>query len=170
MTGLRPVEPRDVAALTAWVRDPVAAGEHQWFGFRSGHRLEQAVTEGTTITDDSGWLAVVDDSGALLGSVQWFPRPGGPTPGTHAFMIGVLLLPEHRGKGHGSAAQRLLAAYLFDHYPVERVEAGTDVDNVAEQRALDRAGFTQEGRLRRSQWRAGAWHDTFLYSKLRGEP
>ena len=53
--------------------------------------------------------------------------------------------------------------------PIERVEASTDVENVPEQRALERAGFTREGVLRRAQWRAGDWHDVVLYSKLRGE-
>jgi aminoglycoside 6'-N-acetyltransferase len=35
--------------------------------------------------------------------------------------------------------------------------------------ALERAGFTREGILRHAQWRAGAWRDVSLYSKLRGE-
>jgi RimJ/RimL family protein N-acetyltransferase len=35
--------------------------------------------------------------------------------------------------------------------------------------ALERAGFTREGNLRHAQWRAGAWRDVCLYSKLRGE-
>ena len=63
----------------------------------------------------------------------------------------------------------MLARYLFDTYTVERVEASTDVENTGEQRALERAGFTREGILRHAQWRAGAWHDLVLYSKLRGE-
>ena len=41
--------------------------------------------------------------------------------------------------------------------------------NVAEQRALDKAGFTREGVLRHAQWRAGAFHDVVLFSRLRGD-
>ena len=78
-------------------------------------------------------------------------------------------IPAHRRRGYGAEAQALLARYLFDTYTVERVEASTDVENVPEQRALERAGFTREGVLRRAQWRAGDWHDVVLYSKLRGE-
>ena len=77
--------------------------------------------------------------------------------------------PAHRRRGYGAAAQALLARYLFETYTVERVEASTDVENIPEQRALERAGFTREGVLRRAQWRAGAWHDVCLFSKLRGE-
>jgi len=79
------------------------------------------------------------------------------------------LLGEDRGSGHGTEAQRQLAAYLFAHTPVERVEASTDVDNAAEQRALERAGFTREGFLRHAQFREGGFHDLVLYSKLRAE-
>jgi RimJ/RimL family protein N-acetyltransferase len=52
---------------------------------------------------------------------------------------------------------------------VERIEAETDVENVAEQRALERAGFTREGVLRHAQFRAGHWRDTVMYSVLRAE-
>jgi aminoglycoside 6'-N-acetyltransferase len=63
----------------------------------------------------------------------------------------------------------LLAAYLFDTYPVMRVEASTDIANIPEQKALEKAGFTREGIMRGAQWRGGQWHDLVLYSKLRGE-
>jgi aminoglycoside 6'-N-acetyltransferase len=63
----------------------------------------------------------------------------------------------------------LLVAYLFATYPIARVQATTDVTNVAEQRALERAGFSREGVLRQAQFRAGAWHDLVMYSKLRDE-
>jgi aminoglycoside 6'-N-acetyltransferase len=50
-----------------------------------------------------------------------------------------------------------------------RVEASTDVTNLPEQHALEKAGFTREGILRKAQWRGGSWHDLMVYSKLRGE-
>jgi RimJ/RimL family protein N-acetyltransferase len=43
------------------------------------------------------------------------------------------------------------------------------VQNVAEQRALERAGFTREGILRHTQLRAGRWRDNVIYSILRAE-
>jgi len=93
----------------------------------------------------------------------------GPNPGSRAFNIGIALLPKHRGHGHGTEAQRQLAAYLFAHTMVERLEASTDVGNLAEQRALERAGFTREGTLRHAQFRDGEFHDMVLYSRLRGD-
>ena len=43
------------------------------------------------------------------------------------------------------------------------------MENVAEQRALERAGFTREGVLRHTQLRAGRWRDNVIYSVLRAE-
>jgi aminoglycoside 6'-N-acetyltransferase len=77
------------------------------------------------------------------------------------------LIDGHRGKGIGSAAQDLLARYLFEHTRAERIQASTDIDNLAERGALARAGFQEEGVLRRAQWRAGRWHDMVIYSRLR---
>jgi RimJ/RimL family protein N-acetyltransferase len=82
-------------------------------------------------------------------------------------MIGIWLRPEHRGRGLGRQAQRQLAELFFAHTTVHRVEAHTDVENVAEQRALEAAGFTREGITRGAQWRDGAYHDGILYAVLR---
>ena len=49
------------------------------------------------------------------------------------------------------------------------MEATTDVENTAERRALERAGFALEGVLRRAQFRGGEWRDMALYSLVRGE-
>ncbi len=90
-----------------------------------------------------------------------------PTPNAYHWEIGISLLPEARGHGYGTEAQRLLVRYLFAHTPVHRIEAATEAGNVAEQRALEKAGFTREGVLRGIGWRDGAWRDGIWYSVLR---
>ncbi len=120
-------------------------------------------------TPTAAALAVVDAQGTLLGDVSWRQVRTGPSLHSWCWNIGIGLLPEQRGRGYGAAAQRALAAYLFAQTPTARVEAETDVDNVAEQRALDKAGFTREGVRRQAQWRDGRWHDMVFYAMLRGE-
>ena len=73
--------------------------------------------------------------------------------------IGIDLIPEGRGQGYGTEAQRLLADYLFAATEVNRVEASTDVENLPEQRSLEKAGFIREGVVRGAQFRAGTYHD-----------
>jgi len=93
----------------------------------------------------------------------------GPNPESIAWNIGISLIPEMRGLGFGSQAQRLLADYLFAATSVNRIEAATDIENLAEQRALEKAGFVRDGVLRGAQYRAGAWHDLVIYSHVRPE-
>ena len=105
-----------------------------------------------------------------VGTVGWHPVQYGPGPKSTAWNIGIDLIPEGRGRGYGTEAQRLLADYLFAATPVNRVEASTDVENIAEQRSLEKAGFIRECVQRGTQFRGDAYHDLVLYARLRSDP
>jgi RimJ/RimL family protein N-acetyltransferase len=101
--------------------------------------------------------------------VGWHKVRYGPNPESDAWNIGIELRPEARGEGLGTEAQAQLAAWLFANTSLSRVEAQTDVANVAEQRSLEKAGFIREGIARAAQFRAGAYHDLVTYSVLRAD-
>ena len=142
------------------------AGDLQWFGYGPPWREAEWQLNGL-LTRESGSL-IVDEDGQAVGGVGWFKDKWGP-PTSACWEIAISLAEAARGRGVGTAAQILLRDYLLDHTTMHRIQAITDVLNVAEQRALVKAGFTQEGRLRGAQWRSGAWHDQYLYSFLRGD-
>jgi RimJ/RimL family protein N-acetyltransferase len=148
---------------------PGGAGPPQLVRVRPRRGAAAPLRPGRAARPDRGNLLVELDDGTLAGDVSYFAVFHGPNPGSRAFNVGIALLPEHRGRGHGAEAQRQLAAYLFAHTRVERLEASTDVENLAEQRALERAGFAREGILRHAQFRDGGFHDLVLYSRLRGD-
>lgn len=166
LTRLRPPRPDELAVLRRWHDEPTSEFDDLAGGPAPGRRdaRPEPPPPGT------GELVVVDADDRLLGSVAWHQVLYGPNRGSTALNIGISLRPAARGQGHGVRAQRLLADYLFAAFPVHRVEASTDVDNVAEQRALERAGFAREGVLRGAQWRRGAWHDLVSYARLRTDP
>jgi RimJ/RimL family protein N-acetyltransferase len=170
MTRLRRVEIGDVEVLESQYANREAAGENSWFGYSDAGRVRRRIEAGETLTETRGMLTVTDDDGVVVGGVTWLKVFNGPPPNGDCWNQGIWIAPEHRGKGHGTEAQRLGAAYLFEHSLMERVEAGTESENVAEQRALERAGFTREGVLRRACFRGGQWRDMVVFSKLRGEP
>jgi RimJ/RimL family protein N-acetyltransferase len=114
------------------------------------------------------WVEPLDGS-PPLGTVEYHRVAYGPNPQSRAWMIGIDLQPGGRGKGYGAEAQRLLADWLFETTTVNRVEAQTDVENRAEARSLEKAGFTREGILRGAQFRAGGFHDLIVYSRIRGD-
>jgi RimJ/RimL family protein N-acetyltransferase len=163
---LRPVEEDDLPVLEQLTQDPEGAGEFEWFGWRDLRRYRKEWAENGLIGPESGTLLVVRHA-ERLGFVVW--RRHSASPNSFYFEIGIGLLPEARGHGYGTAAQRLLAEYLFAHTPVQRIEAATEADNVGEQRALEKAGFTREGVHRSVGWRAGAWRDGVWYSLLRSD-
>ena len=169
MTSLRRVVEADVDVLDRQREGPDVAGEFSWYGFRPGG-MRRRWEARELFTDDYGVLAVVGDDGRLVGDVSWIRTSNGPPPNGYCWNIGIWILPDERGNGHGSAAQRMATAYLFEHTYFDRVEAGTEAGNVAEQRALEKAGFTREGVLRKACFRGGEWRDMVVYSKLRGEP
>jgi RimJ/RimL family protein N-acetyltransferase len=134
--------------------------------------VDRAVlAKGALLNDHNGMLLVerIED-GVVIGTVSWHRVRYGPNPESDGWMFGIDLIAEARGQGYGTEAQRLIAKYLFETTPMHRVEASTDVDNIAEQRALEKAGFTREGVNRGAQWRAGMWHDLVLYARVREDP
>lgn len=142
---LRPVTADDLDDLETWNTDPALRGEYNQFGLVPSGRVRRGFTESNLLDDDRGTLIVCTPAGERIGTTDYRRVSYGGGVSNRAYQIGIALLPQHRGHGYGSAAQRLLAAYLFATYAVERVEATTDVTNVAEQRALVRAGFAREG-------------------------
>jgi len=118
----------------AWLHeienDPEAVGEFGWFGYRPSRQPDQDTP--TTITDTTGRLAVVSESGDFVGAVAWSQANHGPNG--QCPNVGAMILPSLRGRGYGTAAQRALAEYLFPLKPVARVEASTEVGNLADRR------------------------------------
>jgi RimJ/RimL family protein N-acetyltransferase len=164
---LRLVSESDIALLEALTQDAQTTGEFQWFGWNDLPRWRRGWLENGLIDTDGGTLLAVDDDDRL-GLVNWRRRP--TTPAASCWTIGVIIAPGFRGQGHGTVAHRLLARYLFAHTTAHRIEAATETGNIAEQRALEKAGFTREGVLRGIGWRDGAWRDGVTYSLLRTDP
>jgi aminoglycoside 6'-N-acetyltransferase len=163
---LRPIGADDLALFDEVFSTEAGVGAFQWFGHGVTQALYRRFTETGLIDSDGGMLAVTD-AGACVGRVEWFKSAWGRPDTSQCWTIAVGLLPECRGRGIGTAAQRLLADYLFLHTRVVRIQAYTDRDNLAEQGALVKAGFVLEGVLRAAQWRQGCWHDLLIYSSVR---
>ncbi|MDT7544821.1 MAG: hypothetical protein QOE99_931 [Actinomycetota bacterium] len=161
VTRLRPPRLEESELLAAWRAAPQS--EYEIWG------ESPAPGESVPSPHGMGELLITDGEDNPLGTVGWHQVLYGPNSGSIALDIGISLRPEFRGQGHGSRAQRMLADYLFATFPVHRVQASTDVTNVAEQQALERAGFTREGVHRGAQWRRGAWHDLVSYARLRDD-
>ena len=164
VTRLRPVRADEAELLAQWRADPQSEYD-TWGDPPPGIAITETIPE----PHGRGELLITDGDDAPIGTISWHQVLHGPNVGSLALDIGIWLHPDRRGHGHGSRAQRMASEYLFRTFPVHRVQASTDVTNIAEQKSLERAGFTREGLIRGAQWRLGAWHDLVSYARLRDD-
>jgi RimJ/RimL family protein N-acetyltransferase len=164
---LRDVTLADADMLDTWKSE---RGGFNDFGVPPEPTDREALARGPLRNERNGVLVVerVAD-GRPIGSVSWHREMYGPNTESAAYNFGIELLHEDRGQGYGTEAQALLVDYLFTTTDVHRVEAGTDIENVAEQRSLEKAGLRREGVLVGSQFRAGGYHDLVVYALTRDE-
>ncbi len=163
---LRPVEEADLDQLDRMFADPDAIGVFNWGGFADSSAWRRLWQENRLLAEEKSVL-MVDVGAETIGFVSWRRVPTGAV--SHCYEFGISLWPFARGKGHGTAAQLLLARYLFDLSPINRVQAITEFDNIAEHRALEKAGFVREAVLKGLSFRAGQWRDEVVYRMLRAE-
>lgn len=163
--SLRPVEEADLDRLLRFFTEPELVGEFQWFGFQTQRtsELRRRWSEDRLCGEES-FLAVGLPDGTCAGWVNW--RPAGRLGN---YEIGIALFPEYRGKGIGTEAQRQLVHYLLAVTPAHRIQAGTEADNLAEQRSLEKVGFIREGVLRGAYFRDGRWRDGVMYGLTRDD-
>ncbi len=143
--GLFPFEPSDAEAYRDWVNDegfatllgratPVNAEQHQaWYESLTGSSsiVVFAVRE----------LATGEYLGNVwLHGIHWVNR--------NAELRILLGAPEARGKGHGTAACRLLLRFAFEKLGLHKVFLYVSSRNPRAQRAFEKAGFHPEGVLK----------------------
>lgn len=135
---------------------------------RARERLLERIERSPELVDGRLDLAVEED-GRLVGTVEARQPTGGLPRGT--FEVGIGLFEEaDRSRGVGTAAVRLLTAYLFDELEAERVQASTWVENTGMRRVLEKLGFAEEGVMRAFMPNdRGGRDDYVLYAMTRAD-
>jgi Acetyltransferases, including N-acetylases of ribosomal proteins len=158
----------DLPFLDRLSTDPEALGPFLWPGFTDVRARRKRWEHDGYISPESTALAVVLSDGTVAGIATWEEQNWGGPRGV-CYRVGLALLPEYRGKGLGTAAQRWLVDHLFRFTRAHRLEALTDAANIAAQKVLERAGFKREGVLREALFHNGTWRDEVIYGLLREE-
>ena len=156
---IRPVEERDLAFLQL-AQTQGMRGSFQEAQMESMARL-RSQWEKDGMLGEQFQMLMVELEGQPVGFVTaFFVREG-------MVRVGIQLDENCRGQRVGSRAFALLRDYLLENFPLVRLEADTDVDNIAAQKMLERCGFRAEGVLRKYRFHHGSYHDNYLYSYIR---
>ena len=146
----------DVLLVHNWWSDQQYMGEYQDVRILSKEELQKVMLENTI------FFIVEKKDGTKIGHVgSWMMG--------RTMEIGFALLPKERRKGYGAEAIQIMIDHLFITKDIARIQASTDTKNEASQKALEKAGFTKEGTMRKSWYTKGEYRDHYLYSILREE-
>ena len=110
---------------------------------------------------DEIFLAIcMRKSAAHIGNIKL-----GPINWIHRFADISLIIGEKKcwGKGYGSEAIRMLSRYAFEVLNLRKLRSGLYSDNIGSARAFRKAGFTEEGRLKRQWISVGGFQDELLF-------
>jgi len=83
--------------------------------------------------------------------------------------VGYWLGEAHWGQGVMSGAVQVFAPWALERFNLARLHAHVFAFNRSSARVLEKAGFTLEGRLRRSAFKDGTLIDQLLYARVREE-
>jgi RimJ/RimL family protein N-acetyltransferase len=168
---LRPIQDQDWPTIEEWGKERDSLwGPYQRFQLDHVPMLRQAYQQTGLLSRESGILLVeILQDQEVIGFVRYslIPYPDAEMPYPE-IGFGIPKASE-RGKGYAKEALGLLIQYLFAGYPIERIIAFTDRDNIPAQRMMKSVGFQLEGTLRRSMFRDGQWRDVLIFGILRAE-
>ena len=136
--NLRKAEKNDVSLVVEWWGNPKYMGGYQDVMTFSKAKMEKVMLEDTT------FFIVEKKDGTKIGHV------GGYMGGRTSLEIGYALVPSERGKGYGTEAIQMMVDYLFLKTDFVRIQAPAATGNIASQKALEKAGFSKEGLMRKS--------------------
>jgi len=112
---------------------------------------------------DRGYQFLVKSAaGELIGRVN---LSGIKRAHYHSGVLGYRIGQSFGGRGIASAAVRQVLAIAFGRLGLKRIEADASVDNAGSIRVLERNGFVQYGRSRRSFELQGRWYDRLHFER-----
>ncbi|MFG6465277.1 GNAT family N-acetyltransferase [Roseateles sp. BYS87W] len=165
--GLRHVTEADLPWLKRTASDPQVRGPFMGSRMMPPHTLEQRWHDNGFSSDDAERLLVCHLSdGAVIGDVIHFSVARYTTAREIGWTMADLAL---RGQGLATEAASLLVDYLFENWPINRLQCGMSVHNHASRRVAEKTGFRHEGIQRGMVFVAGEYVDCHALSLLRSD-
>ena len=159
--NLRLVEKEDLPLFADWLNNSQIIGEFNPIRQVSKAEIEKGYEKRSFEQTE---FIIEKKDGTKIGYIWHFAHPM-----TNVLEIGTFLIPDERGKGYAPEATKIIVDYLFLSKNIVRIQAGTQAENIASQKSLEKCGFTKEGTHRKEMFNRGKWVDICIYSILREE-
>ena len=156
---IRAIEDEDLEVIYRWNSEKFRGG-FQEFQFESLNELKKEYNKSGFCSNEFQILLIKEKDNKIGLIYLNFYREG-------IVKIGLVLQPESCGKGRGATALKIMIEYLFNNYHLVRIEADTDIENMAAQKILEKVGFLKEGTLRKYRFHHGKYHDSYIYSLIK---
>ena len=148
---LVPASGRNLDLLIRWTLDPQAQGPYKRVPDMTPHQLGDLF-----LNNEDRWYFLIKDAatGLSLGRFYYRQCRFNHDPGLMDWELNIFPAdPKTRDRGYGASTQGLAAEYLLRLPETHSVFAYTFETNRAEQRALEKAGFINHGRLPSSYYK-----------------
>lgn len=136
------------------------------FRLKRMSELYQAFEKNGLLSKEEGRLLIVSEEDQILGYLSYFKG----SPYVNGYEIGYQIFSEvERKKGYGTEAVRQMVKFLFESYPILRLQICFREENIASQRVAEKAGFLYEGTLKSVYKVRGKLINHKLYALTRSE-
>lgn len=158
--SLRPFDPSDVDDFMEWATDDKVTQHCNWGPLTSReeglHYIQKFIAQ--------PWLKAICLDDKPIGQISVIGQPGSNRCRAE---IGYLLGSKYWGKGITTYVVKLVVNSVFREWPhLERLEGHVDVENLASQRVLEKAGFERQCVLKKYCILGGKTRDMVLFNLL----
>ncbi|XP_022138172.1 uncharacterized protein LOC111009408 [Momordica charantia] len=159
---LRPLDLTDIDDFMVWASDEKVARFCSWEPYTDKSDALKFIKDKVL---PHPWYRAICVDGRPVGAIMVSPNSAARDRCREE--LGYVLGSKFWGKGIATVAVKLVAERIFEERPgLERLEALVDVENLASQRVVEKAGFHREGVLRKYGVLKGKTRDFVMFSLL----
>ncbi|MFC7686535.1 GNAT family N-acetyltransferase [Ureibacillus sp. GCM10028918] len=163
---LRKINDTDVGSIFKYLSDPEVM---KYYGLEPFKSIDDAQGEiawyHSILKEQTGirWGITLKGTDEIIGSCGFLNT----VSNHYRTDIGFELSKEFWGQGIASEAINAIIQYAFEHMNIQRIQALIEPLNSASQRMVEKAGFLQEGLLRKYEYTCGKFDDLYMYGLLK---
>lgn len=131
--------------FTAYMQDPEVTRYTTWRPHRQLQEAEDFIRNSIAALENGSrfpFVITLKEKDDPFGMIDFHIR-------SSKVGLGYVIARLHQGKGYATEATRAIIHWAFQQPTIYRVNASTDIENVASQTVLEKAGMTCEGLLRK---------------------